>query len=60
MRLYFINRSSQQQINQFGLENWWITDLGSLETGKPPNYYIQAIEDAELISITKKLMGNYC
>jgi CRP/FNR family transcriptional regulator len=54
MRLYFINRSGQEQITQFGLENWWITDYGSLETGKSSNYFIQAIEDAELISINKK------
>src|SRR5258707_632144 len=54
MRLYCINRNGQEQITQFGLENWWITDLRSLETGKPSNYYIQAIEDAELVSISKK------
>jgi len=56
MRLYFINRNGQEQITQFGLENWWITDYASLETGKPSNYYIQAIEDAELISIKKKTL----
>ena len=54
MRLYFINRNGQEQITQFGLENWWITDYSSLETGKPSLYYLQAIEDAELISISKK------
>lgn len=55
MRLYFINRNGQEQITQFGLENWWITDYSSLETGKPSVYYIQAIEDSELISINKKV-----
>ena len=54
MRLYFINRNGQEQITQFGLENWWITDLSSLETGKPSIYYVQAVEDAELVSISKK------
>ncbi|HEY4198718.1 MAG TPA: Crp/Fnr family transcriptional regulator [Mucilaginibacter sp.] len=54
MRLYFINRNGQEQITQFGLENWWITDLSSLETGRPSIYYVQALEDAELVSITKK------
>jgi len=56
MRLYFINRNGQEQITQFGLENWWITDYSSLETGKPSNYYLQAIEDSELISLNKKTM----
>jgi len=56
MRLYFINRNGQEQITQFGLEDWWITDYSSLETGQPSIYYIQAIEDAELISLSKKTM----
>ncbi|HTD98891.1 MAG TPA: Crp/Fnr family transcriptional regulator [Mucilaginibacter sp.] len=54
MRLYFINRNGQEQITQFGIENWWITDLSSLETGHPSHYYIQAIEDSELVGISKK------
>jgi CRP/FNR family transcriptional regulator, anaerobic regulatory protein len=54
MRLYFINRNGQEQIIQFGIEKWWITDYSSLETGKPSNYFIQAIEDSALISINKK------
>jgi CRP-like cAMP-binding protein len=56
MRLYFINRNGQEQITQFGIENWWITDYDSLETGKPSHYYIQAIEDAEIISLGKAVM----
>ena len=56
MSLYFINRNGQEQITQFGLEDWWITDYSSLETGQPSIYYIQAIEDAELISLSKKTM----
>ena len=54
MRLYFVNRNGQELITQFGIENWWITDYSSLETSQPSNYYIQAIEDTELVSISKK------
>lgn len=53
MRLYFINRNGQEQITMFGIENWWITDYDSLESGRPSHYYIQAIEDSELVSISK-------
>jgi CRP/FNR family transcriptional regulator len=53
MRLYFINRNGQEQITMFGIENWWITDYDSLESGRPSHYYIQAVEDSELISINK-------
>ena len=53
-RLYFINRNGQELITQFGIENWWITDYNSLESGHTSNYYLQAIEDSELVSISKK------
>jgi CRP-like cAMP-binding protein len=54
MRLYFINRNGQEQITQFGIENWWITDYASLESGHESHYYIQAIEDSAIISLNKK------
>ena len=56
MRLYFINRNGQEQITLFGIENWWITDYSSLETGRPSTYYLQAIEDSEIISLDKKTL----
>ncbi|WP_214073823.1 Crp/Fnr family transcriptional regulator [Mucilaginibacter sp. dw_454] len=50
LRLYFINKKEQEQITQFALENWWITDYDSLDSQKPSRFYIQAIEDAEVIA----------
>ncbi len=52
LRLYFINKKDQEQITQFGLEGWWITDYDSLDTQKPSRFFIQAIEDAEVIAWT--------
>jgi CRP/FNR family transcriptional regulator len=49
LRLYFINKKEQEQITQFGIEGWWITDYDSLDTQKPSRFYIQAVEDAEVI-----------
>lgn len=53
LRLYFINKKLNEQITQFAIENWWITDYDGLESGRPSFYYIQAIENTEVISITK-------
>ncbi|MDR3679856.1 MAG: Crp/Fnr family transcriptional regulator [Flavipsychrobacter sp.] len=53
-RMYFIKESGQEQIVQFGLNNWWISDLTSLESGKPSGFYIQAIEDANVAVLTKQ------
>jgi CRP/FNR family transcriptional regulator len=50
LRLYFINKKEQEQITQFGLEGWWITDYDSLDTQKPSRFFIQAVEDAEVIA----------
>ena len=54
MRLYFINNKLNEQILQFGIENWWITDQDSLMTGSPANCYIQAIESSELLLLPEK------
>lgn len=49
MRLYFVNHKLNEQIIQFGIENWWIADQDSLMTQKPSNCYLQAIEASELL-----------
>jgi CRP/FNR family transcriptional regulator len=49
MRLYFINKKDVEQITQFALENWWITDYDSIDTKRPSHFYIQAIEDSEVL-----------
>jgi CRP/FNR family transcriptional regulator len=58
MRLYFINRNGQEQTTMFGIENWWITDYDSLETGRPSHYYIQAVEDSEIVSLNKNILDD--
>ena len=54
LRLYFINYKLNEQILQFGIENWWITDHDSLMTGQPANCYIQAIEQSDLLFLNEK------
>lgn len=51
LRLFFITTSEQEQITHFGLENWWIADYGSLTSQRPSQYYIQAVEDTEIIEL---------
>lgn len=52
-RLYIINNKGVEQTLQFGIEDWWITDYMSFSTQKPSHFYIQAIENSEIISISK-------
>jgi CRP-like cAMP-binding protein len=44
VRLYFTTEKGKEQIIQFGIDNWWITDLNSLEQQSPSPFYIQALE----------------
>ncbi|HVW97154.1 MAG TPA: Crp/Fnr family transcriptional regulator [Mucilaginibacter sp.] len=60
LRLYFINQKLNEQILQFGIENWWITDQDSLMTGQPANCYIQAIEPSDLLFLTEKNRVKLC
>jgi CRP/FNR family transcriptional regulator, anaerobic regulatory protein len=52
-RLYIINEKGNEQTLQFGIENWWITDYMSLQTQHPTHFYIQTVENSEVLSIDK-------
>jgi CRP-like cAMP-binding protein len=49
LRLYIINAKGVEQMIQFGIDNWWISDYMALSTKKPSEFYLQAVEDTEVI-----------
>src|SRR5215203_944787 len=53
LREYSIGENGAEHVIQFGLEGWTISDLYSFLTGEPATYNIDALEDAELILISK-------
>lgn len=53
LRAYSIHASGAEHIIQFAIEGWTISDLFSFLTGEPAIYNIDAIEDAELVLISK-------
>ena len=53
LRMYFINKKSGEQITQFALEGWWLTDFFSFMDNTPSEYFIQSIEAASLVSIDR-------
>lgn len=53
LKAYAIDESGAERIIQFALEGWTISDLYSFLTGEPATYNIDAIEDAQLILISK-------
>ncbi len=51
LRMFFINSKAAEQITQFALEGWWLADYFSFMGNQPSEYYIQAIEASQVISI---------
>jgi len=51
LRMYFINKKGVEQITQFALEGWWISDYQSFMNSTASGYYIQAIEETRIVSI---------
>lgn len=52
-RQYIINPKGVEQTLQFAVENWWITDYLSYHNSTPSHFYIQTVENCELIAIEK-------
>jgi CRP-like cAMP-binding protein len=51
LRSYVIDAKGKEHIVQFAPENWWLADNTSLTTGTPSQYFIDAVEDSELLLI---------
>ncbi len=53
LREYTVDEKGTEHIFQFALEGWVISDLYSFMTGEPASYNIDALEDSELVLISK-------
>ncbi len=53
-RVYHIDSNGFEQVLYFAQENWWITDIDSFTNETPSQLYIQALEDSEVLLISKK------
>ncbi len=53
LRSYTIDENGFEHIVMFGIEDWWVGDLYSFLTQTPATYFIDALEDTELLQISK-------
>jgi CRP-like cAMP-binding protein len=51
LRSYVIDAKGKEHIVQFAPETWWVADNVSLSTGAPSDYFIDALEDSDLLLI---------
>lgn len=53
LRQYTIDSKGTEHIIQFAIEDWWIADLNSYLTGLPSNYFIDSLQDSEVLLLEK-------
>lgn len=54
LRSYVIDNKGKEHIIQFAPENWWISDKSGMEEGAKATFFIDAIEDSEVLLIDLK------
>lgn len=53
LRAYSVDENGVEHILQFAPQNWWITDMFSILSGKPAHLNIDALEDSEVLILSK-------
>jgi CRP-like cAMP-binding protein len=53
LRTFSVDEKGNEHILQFSPEGWWLSDLYSFLTNEPSLYNIEALEDCELLLISK-------
>lgn len=54
LRSFNINDNIVEHVMSFACSGWWIGDMYSILSQKPGNLFIQVIEDAEVVCLSKK------
>jgi CRP-like cAMP-binding protein len=56
--VYSVDDKGHEHAVQFAPEDWWTSDMCSFLSGDPAIYNIEALEDSELLQLTKKNMDD--
>jgi len=51
-RSFYIDIDGNEVILQFGIEDWWMGDISSFQNQIPSPFYIQALEDSEILTLS--------
>jgi len=52
VKTFFVDQQGQEHIVMFGIENWWVADLGSFINQTPADFNVQCLEDTEVIQFS--------
>ena len=53
LKSYTLDEHGTQHISMFGIENYWTTDMVSFISSEPSQFFIEALEDTELLAISR-------
>jgi CRP-like cAMP-binding protein len=56
LRSFTVDAEGYEHVVQFAIEGWWVSDVGSFVSGKDALYNIEALEDCELLHLSKSGM----
>ncbi|WP_181954758.1 Crp/Fnr family transcriptional regulator [Chitinophaga lutea] len=56
LRAYATDEKGKEHIIQFAPENWWIGDRGAMYFGEPATFYVDVVEDAEVVVVNRNFM----
>src|SRR4051812_15155439 len=56
MRSFTVDEKGNEHVIQFGIEKWWIADMASFLCTDDATYNIEAIEDSEVLLLSKAAM----
>lgn len=54
IRTFIIDEQGTEHILQFALPGWWTGDLGSFISGATTKFFVEALENSEVLSISKQ------
>jgi CRP-like cAMP-binding protein len=53
-RTFVTNEEGKESILFFSFEDWWLCDFASFNSGNPGTFNTEALEDCELLEVTKE------
>ena len=53
LRFYRNTENGFEQILQFAIPGWWLSDFQSFESEKPSEYFIQAVQNTEILILNR-------
>ena len=52
VRTFYLDKNGHEHVVTFGIENWWVGDLGSLITQTPADFNVQCLENTKVVQIS--------